>query len=432
MVDPLVVACMAFGLVLVLILIGFPIGIALGLVGVVGCFVAQGSASILAMTPFKAMDSFVLTALPLFIFMGQIFLVSGASEMVYKGASQVLSWAPGGLLLSNIGASALFAAISGSSSATAATITTVALPPLEKRGYDTRLTLGSLLAGGGLGILIPPSITMIVYGAVGEVSIGQLFAGGVIPGIMLAMLYMSYIATRAVINPRLAPREEVFSVKALLPAFGNFWPVMVLMSVVLGGIFGGVFTPTEAAAIGCTTVIVIGLMMRRITWRNMKDSLLKGLEISCMILFIIMAASLFSSFLAIFAVPAAFADFIAGLELSRIVVLLFIYLLYLFLGCFVDATSMMVMTIPTILPVIIALGFSPVWFGVVLILLCEMGQMTPPMGTLLYIVKSISGKRLEEVLAGVAPFFGILVFGLAVLTAFPRIILWLPSVTVGK
>ena len=429
--DPLLVALIGFGLVLVLIIIGFPIGIALGLVGVVGSFVSQGSASILAMTPFKALNSFVLTAVPLFIFMGQVFVVSGASERVYKGASKFLSWAPGGLLHSNIAACALFAAISGSSAATTATIATVALPSLEERGYDKKLTLGSLCGGGTLGILIPPSITMIIYGALGEVSVGRLFAGGVIPGIMLSVLYMLYIATRAVMNPKLAPKEEATDVKGLVLASKDFWPIVLLMSIVLGGIFGGVFTPTEAAAVGGATSIVIGLMLRRLTWRNMAASILKTLEISSMVLFVVLGASLFASFLAIFGVPTAFADFVVGSGMSKMVILLFIYLMYLFLGCFVDGTSMMVMTIPTVLPVVIILGFDPVWFGVALVMLVEMGLITPPMGTGLYILQGISGAPLEQVLAGAAPFFVLVLTSLILVTAFPHIALWFPTMIYG-
>jgi len=236
---------------------GIWIAVGMGIVALIALYFFQTGVTLVTHLPFGISNSFILTAIPLFIFMGTILQHCGASEMIYRGASKWLAWVPGGLFHSNIGSCALFAAISGSSVATQATIGTMAIPALRKRGYDEKIALGSLAAGGTLGILIPPSITMIVYGAIGGVSIGRLFAGGMIPGIVLSMMFMTYIAIRALRNPQLAPSEAPFSLRGVLSSFADLWPIFVLMVIVLGGIFTGFATPTEAAALGASGSLLI-------------------------------------------------------------------------------------------------------------------------------------------------------------------------------
>ena len=430
--DPIIVAVVVFTLLLIFLLSSLWVAAGLALVAVLGFHFYLGSSGLTPWIPFEATNSFILTAIPLFIFMGEILVHCGVSEMLYRGASRWLAWAPGGLLHSNIGACAFFAAISGSSPATAATIGTVALPALAKRGYDTKLSLGSLAAGGTLGILIPPSISLIVYGYLAEVSVGRLFAGGVIPGIILSGMFMAYIGIRAIKNPQIAPKETAFSLIGLVLAFKDFWPIIILMTIVLGGIFGGLVTPTEAAALGASSALLIALGMRRLTWRILRAALLSALETSCMIMFIVWAAKLVATLLAVMHVPAAFSMLILGSGLNKIVILLLIYLLYLFLGCFIDGLSAMIMTMSTVLPIMSSLGFDLIWFGVVLTVLIEVGMLTPPMGVNLFVIQGLSKRPLGEVITGSVPFFLIMILGIGVFTIWPGSILWLSSLVAGS
>lgn len=413
-----------------LILIGVPIGFALGMAATASFYIFSGNPKLIPLVAFDRVNNFILTAVPLFVLMGEILVHSGLSKGIYRGAASWLAWAPGGLLHANIGSCAFFAAISGSSPATAATIGTVAIPELEKRGYDTRLTLGSLAAGGTLGILIPPSVNLIFYGWLAEVSVARLFAGGILPGIMLSGMFMLYIAIRVIRNRTLAPREA-FSRRGLLLSFLDLWPLVVIMSIVLGGVFGGVVTPTEAAALGVTSALIIGFGLRLLTWQRLRDSLFATVAICSMILVVTVGASILASFLAIVGLPRTLAALVIGSGLSKWAILLMVYLLYLFLGCFMDGISAMLMTLPAILPIITGLGFDVIWFGVILVLFTEIGLLTPPVGVNVFVIKAISGKSLGDVFKGSAPFFLIMLVAVAVVTAFPSIITWLPKVIMG-
>ncbi|MBA7715679.1 C4-dicarboxylate TRAP transporter large permease protein DctM [subsurface metagenome] len=278
--------------------------------------------------------------------------------MIYSSASKWLAWAPGGLLHTNIAACAAFASISGSSPATAATIGSVAIPRMKERNYDTRLLLGSVAGGGTLGILIPPSITMIVYGMLSMTSVGALFAGGVLPGIMLSIMFMSYIAIRVIRNPKLAPREKFPTLKELFFSLIGMWPFFIMAVVVLGGIFGGFMTPTEAAAVGSSVAIIIGLILRKLNWQVFRVSVVEAVKTSVMVLFILMGAFVFAGFLADTRVPSAIAIYVASLGWSGLPILLAIYLLYIFLGCFIDPCSIMVITLPAILPILNNFGID--------------------------------------------------------------------------
>jgi tripartite ATP-independent transporter DctM subunit len=426
--NPILIGGICFLIALLLLLSSVPIAVGLGIAALIGFYTIQGSAGLMYFLPFKTTNSFILTAIPLFIFMGEVLMRTGLSERLYSGASRWLAWAPGGLLHSNIGSCTLFAAISGSSPVTAATIGTVAIPALEKRGYDTRLTLGSLAAGGTLGILIPPSISLIVYGALAETSVGRLFAGGIMPGIMLSVMFMAYIATVVMRNPSLAPKREHFSIKGLIISFKELWPIFLIMTIILGGIFGGVVTPTEAAALGAVSALIMALTLRQLNWNKLVDSLKATLETTSMILIIVVGASMLASFLAVVGLPRALTAVVIEFGLPKMIILLLIFLLYLFLGCFMDGVSAMVMTLPTVLPVLKVLGIDLIWFGVVLTVLIEIGMLTPPVGMNVFVIQGISGKSLTEVLRGSMPFFFILLLGLAIMTFFPIIVLWFPSI----
>jgi tripartite ATP-independent transporter DctM subunit len=272
---------------------------------------------------------------------------------------------------------------------------------------------------------------MIVYGMLAEASVGSLFAGGVIPGVIIAVMFMIYAAIRTVRNPAVAPTEAVFSAKGMVLGFLDLWPVAILMIIVLGGIFGGVFTPTEAAAVGSVSALIMALCLRRYTWQDFRASLKTAMEIACMVMFIVVAASLLSSFLAVTGVPRLISTYVLGIHLPGVAILIFIYLLYVILGCFIDGISAMVLTLPVILPIIVGLGYDPIWFGVVLVVLCEIGMITPPMGLNLFVIQGISKRDLSDVVAGSAPFFLIMLIGIALMTLFPSLVLWLPSLTRG-
>ena len=430
--DPFILTIVSFVVLFLLLAIGVHIAIALAMVGVIGFLIFYGNTGLAALVPFSTLDSFILTAIPLFIFMGEILVQCGASDMVYRGTSRLLAWLPGGLFHSNIGACAMFAAISGSSPATAATIGTVAIPELKKRGYDVNITLGSLAAGGTLGILIPPSINMIVYGVVAEESIGRLFAGGVVPGIILSGMFMTYIGFRVVRNARLAPKEAAFSIKGAALSFIDLWPLYILAIVVLGGIFGGFMTPTEAAALGASTSLLIAVALRRFSWALLKSSLASSLQTACMVLFIIVGASIMSSFLSRAGIPTAVAQMVVGSDVSNLVVLLSIYAIYIFLGCFIDPVSILLLTAATVIPIVEQMGFNLIWFGVIYVVLAEIGMITPPMGLNLFVIQGISREDLWKVVIGSMPFFFIMVVCLAIFTVFPAIVIWLPTLLFGN
>jgi len=429
--SPVILGGLVFLVLVLLLLTSLWIAVAIAMVGALGFLILRGDASLIAFVPYNTADSFILTAVPLFIFMGEVLVQCRASEMLYRGITKWLAWAPGGLLHSNIGACAVFASVSGSSVATAATIGTVAIPALRERGYDTRLSLGSLAAGGTLGILIPPSITMVIYGMLAETSVGRLFAGGVIPGIMLSGMFISYIAIRVALNPSLAPKEASFSLKAAVVALKDFWPAIVLAVIVLGGIFAGLYTPTEAAAIGSSTALIIALALRRLSWRVLRESLTNALETTCMVMFLVVGSYIFATLLSMLNMPQALVIMVKNAELSRWGILAFIYLLYLVLGCFIDCTSALIITAGVVIPLVEAAGFDLVWFGVVFVVLVEIGLLTPPMGINVFVIQGISKAPLNEIFAAVWPFFSIMILAIALFTVWPDIILWLPNLLFG-
>ncbi len=429
--DPILITAIAFAMALLFLFSGMHVGLALALAGILGFAIFHGRVNIASLVFFYSTNNFTLTAIPLFIFMGEILLRSGLSESIYRGTSRWFAWIPGGLLHSNIASCALFAALSGSSPATAATIGTVAIPSLKARGYDTKMTLGSLAAGGTLGILIPPSINMIVYAMIANQSVGKLFMGGVVPGITLSLLFMVYIAIRAISNEKLAPRDEAFSIKGLFLGIVEIWPVVILGTIILGGIFVGLVTPTEAAALGAFSAILISLVLRRLNWRILHDALRDALAVTCMVGMIYVGAMILTSFFGVMGLPQAIVDLVTASDFGKYQILIAVYFLYVVLGCFIDGVSAMVLTVPTILPILVLLGFDPIWFGVVLVVLVELGMITPPMGLNLFVIQGISKDPLEDVILGSVPYFGLMFICIALLTVFPFLVLWLPSVMMG-
>jgi C4-dicarboxylate transporter, DctM subunit len=415
---------------------GVWIGSSMGVVGLIGLSIIGGTSLWQSMGDilWNISNSFTLTAVPLFVFMGEIILRSGISKRFYDGISHWLRPIPGGLAHSNIVGCAIFAAISGSSTATALTIGTVALPEMRSRGYNDRFIMGSLAAGGCLGILIPPSIVMIIYGSMVQQSIANLFMAGVIPGILITLLFMVYILIRSLINPGLAPKEVLrANRRQMLIGVLNCWPIVALMGFVLGGIYFGIVTPTEAAGIGCSGAIGISLLYRELKWANFKLALTNAVAANCMVMFIIIGAQILTFAVVNANIARELSNFLVESQLTKWQFFVLICVMYAVMGCLIDGISMMLLTLPILYPAIEAMGFDGVWFGVVLVIMIEFGQITPPMGLNLVAIHSISGGRpLSEVAKGALPYIMLLGIIVVLLYLFPEIALWLPETMATK
>lgn len=393
----------------------------------------------LGLISWNANTSFVVVAVPLFIIMGEVLLRSGLSERLYVVLSLWLRGIPGGLMHSNIAACATFAAVSGSSVATAATIGSVALPSFRARGYDERLVLGSLAAGGTLGILIPPSINFIIYGVLMEVSIGRLYMAGVIPGVLLSLAFMAIILAAALVWPRVAPREPAAPWPERLRALVDMVPTVALIFLVLGTIYLGVATPTEAAAFGVTGALVLAALARRLSLRMLKAVCLSGARTTAMVMFILTGAFILNSVLAILGVPYAISQAVAASGLTPTATMILIVVFYLILGTFMDGFAMMVTTIPVILPILKAMNVDLIWFGVIAVLLTEAALISPPEGLNLYVIHGLRAggeptrnQTIMDVYIGVLPFFLAMVAAIVLLMVFPQLALWLPTTMHGN
>lgn len=373
-----------------------------------------------------SVNSFTLTAIPMFILMAEVLVQSGVGTQVYRGLAASVRSLPGGLLQTNILGCALFSAICGSSVATAAAIGTVALPELEERHYDRKLSAGTLAAGGTLGILIPPSIAMILYGAFTETSIAKLFMAGVLPGLVLTALFMGYVAVRTLLRPSLAPRQATTRQHLLLTA-SQLLPFAVLIGFVLGGIYFGLVTPTEAGAAGSAISLLIAVVWGRFGWREFQAAIRNSVRVSAGLLFIVLTAYLFAYALADAGIASSVTEWLVDLKLGRIQFIAMIFAMYLLLGCIIDSIGMMVLTVPLLHPVLLEYGVDPIWFGVVLVVMIEIGQITPPVGINLFVIQSIWTGRIGQVVAGTAPFVLIMIIFVALLTAWPELALYLPS-----
>lgn len=424
-ISAIVFAVILFGLLLA----GVWIAITLGMVGILGLLIVEPSIIRGAgVVTWDTLDSFVLTAVPLFLFMGAIILRSGISTKFYKGLSTWLDYIPGSLAHSNVLACTLFAAISGSSVATAAAIGAIAIPEMEKRGYDRAFTYGTLAAGGTLGILIPPSIPFILYGATIGESVARLFIAGVIPGLVLSGIFIIYVALRTALNPKLVPRAETRATWGeRLRGAVDVFPILFLMLLVLGGIYFGIATPTEAAALGAVGALLMAVVYRRLTWEVLKQSLFDAVKTNCMLLFIVVGAQIMSLAMVTAGIPRAMVAVISGFQVSPTAIFAFICILYLILGCFLDAISLMLLTLPVVYPVMTALGYDPVWFGVVLVLLLEIGLITPPVGMNLFVIQGMARQPLSLVSRGAFPFVILMCIMIVILTIWPGLALWLPA-----
>ncbi|MFC1979595.1 TRAP transporter large permease [Chloroflexota bacterium] len=429
--SPFVIGIIGIFVLFLLFAFQMHIGVALGLVGLVGFSCLAGldkGLPILGLSPYSTSFSYSFTVIPLFVLMGEFISRSGLGREIYHTAYQWVGPFPGGLAMATVAGCAGFAAVSGSSTATAATLGTVSLPEMKRYKYDSAFSTGALAAGGTLGILIPPSVTFILYGQLAEQSIGQLFIAGILPGILLATMFMLYIYIRTRLNPAIGPRGPKVDLKDKLISLKGSWGILVLFLLVIGGIYFGIFTPIEAAGIGALGAFFFSLGTRRLTWQVIRGSLNATVQTTAMIMVIIIGAMIFSYFLAISRIPFELANFTTTSGLPNYVVLSLIFLIFLALGCIMSGFAVIILLVPIVFPAIVALGFDPIWFGVIVVVLIEMGLVTPPVGMNVYVIGGIAKDvPMYTIFRGVIPFFLVMLVGLIILVLFPQISLFLPS-----
>ncbi len=419
-----------------LLLMSFPIAVIMVVVGVIGGMLLYGWPLLNSMGPviWGVQNENILTAIPLFILLGELLLRSGIADRMYGALALWLNRLPGGLLHTNIGCCSLFAATSGSSVATAATVGTVALPNLNARGYGARQSLGSLAAGGTLGILIPPSVNLLIYGSLANESIGQLFIAGIIPGVLLTLLFMLYIAAESFVipvsdgaaEPRVALSEKIAALRHLVPP-------TIIFAVVMGSIYLGIATPTESAALGVVVALFFAAREGKLSLEFFDNCFRQTAKTTGMILLIITAAFMLNVTLALGGIAQTMTSWVAAFGLSPTMLLIALIVFYLFLGMFMDVLSMQVLTIPVALPIVTAVGIDPIWFGIFIVLMCELGMITPPVGMNLYVVQGVrtDGGPFRDVVLGAIPYALIMILFTILLIYFPGIVTWLPETMSG-
>ena len=406
------------------------IGIALFLVGLGGFafFTELPFGSIMSNVVWNNTSGSAMMALPMFVWMGEILFRSKISQNLFNGLTPWMDRIPGRLLHVNIFACTFFAAVSGSSAATTATVGKITVPELKERGYDQRIAVGSLAGAGTLGFLIPPSMMMLVYGIIGDVSIGKLFIAGFLPGVLIAGLFSTYIVLRCILQPNLAPAgAEGHNWVQRIRAIPEIAPVLFLILVVLGSLYAGWATPTEAGAVGVVGSLVFALISRSLDRKVFVESLMGAVKTSCMIMLIVMGASYLSVVVGYLGITRKLTLFVTGMGLSPYVLILILSLLYILLGCLVDGFSMIVMTTPIVLPMITASGFDPVWFGIYLVLMIELAQITPPVGFNLFVISSLNNDDILTIARAAFPFFALMALATALVTVFPQIVMVLPN-----
>ncbi|MFM7331477.1 MAG: TRAP transporter large permease [Brachymonas sp.] len=409
---------------------GVWIGLALSGVAWIGMslFSARPAGDAMVTTIWGSSSSWTLTALPLFIWMGEILFRTRISQDMFRGLAPWMQALPGRLLHTNVAGCTIFAAVSGSSAATCATIGKMTLPELKKRGYPDDIVIGTLAGAGTLGLLIPPSIIMIVYGVTAEVSISKLFIAGVIPGLMLAVLFSGYIIFWALRNPTLVPpRDPIMSFAQKLSESSSLIPVVLLIIAVLGSIYAGIATATEAAGVGVVGSLVLAATQRSLSWQTFKGSLMGATRLYCMIALILAGASFLTLAMGYIGLPRHLAEWISSLGLSQFTLLMALMVFYIILGCFLDGISMVVLTMGVILPTIIKAGIDPLWFGIFIVVVVEMAQITPPVGFNLFVLQGMTGRQLPYIAKVTLPMFFMMVLAVVLLYVFPGLITWLPQ-----
>lgn len=428
--DPLTLGIVGIILLVVLIFMGVPVAYASAFVGISGLFMMRGSLTAFGLAgiiPYANSASYSFSVLPLFIAIGFLALYAGITSGAYEAARIWVGRAPGGLATATIFASASFAAVSGASTASTSVFTRLAIPEMEERGYSRTLAAGVVAVGGTLAALIPPSAILVIYGIIVEESIGRLLLAGLVPGLISIVVYITVITIVVKVNPSLAPRLEPTSMLQKLKALTQIWGVLAVVGIILGGIYLGWMTPTESAAIGAA--IILGLaMFKRMSFSNLKEGMLETIKTTAMIFMVIWGVMVFVRFLAFTGLPAEVTAVVTGLDVPPIVILFGVIVMYILMGMILDGLGMMMLTLPVVFPAIIGLGYDPIWFGVLLVKLIEVGMITPPVGLNCYVVHGVRPDiPLEEVFKGVTPFLIGEAVIIGILVAFPEVVLFLPN-----
>ena len=429
--TPTLVGILGLLALFIFIFSNMPVGFVMAAIGFIGfsyLVTVDAAMNLMAIDLFEVFGSYNLTVIPLFILMGQIAFHSGISSRLFNVAYKFIGHWPGGVAIATVGACTGFSAISGSTNATAATMAAVALPEMRKYGYDDKLATGVVAAGGSMGILIPPSVIFILYGIMTEQSIGKLFVAGIIPGLLLTLFFIAAILIWAKITPEIAPRGPKTSWKEKAVSLFGLIETIVLFIIVMGGLFLGFFTPTEAGGVGAFGALVIAVVRRNISFSGLVQSLFETTRISCMILVIVAGATIFGHFLAVTRIPFDIANFVVGFNLPPWVIMSLILFVYLIGGCFIDALALIMLTVPIFFPVITTLGYDPIWFGVIIVLITQIGVITPPVGINVYVVSGVAvDVPLHVIFKGVLPFLIALAVQTLILIPFPQIALFLPG-----
>jgi len=424
--NTFLITSMLFGL----LAIGVPVGFALVTAGSLGLYVVGGwdaVVGVLTTTPLSSAGSYELISVPLFILMAEFVILSGVADNLFKAAATWVGRVPGGLGMATALAGAGFGAISGSSTAAAATLSSTTMPAMLKQGYEPRLAGGVVAISGTLAMLIPPSIALVLYGIIADVSIGKLLVGGVIPGLLVMLVIMATVWVLVMLNPEAAPRGRSYTLREKFASLRVVGPMVFLFMAVTGVIYTGIATPTEASGLGAFGAFLIALKERKVNRASLSRALVRAAHASCMIIMIVVCAKVFGYYFTLTQSTQAIVQWVSHLDVHRLVVMSIILCGYLVLGCMMDQVAILILTVPIVLPVVTALGFDPVWFGVIVIVMAEVGLVTPPVGLNVFVVARYARRPLGEIFSGVWPHVFSHLLLVAVMVAFPAIVLWLPS-----
>jgi C4-dicarboxylate transporter, DctM subunit len=429
--SPLATGLVGFIILLVLIALRAPVGLALAVTGFVGLWVLHGldtAVFVLSTEPVATLNGYTLSVLPLFLLMGSFAVRAGLSEGLFKAANAFVGHRRGGLAMASVVACGGFGAVCGSSLATVTTMAKISIPEMLRYNYSPKLAAGAIAAGGTLGILIPPSLVMIIYAFLTETSVGKLFAAGIIPGAVATLLYVIAVVILMRFKPELGPAAQRLAWRARFATLRDVWGVVALFALVMGGIFIGAFSPTEGAAVGAFGALVLGVANRRIDWAGFVACIKETMQVSAMIFFIVIGISIFDYFMQASRVPEELGAYVAGLQLSPATVMAGIILFLVLLGCVMDSIAIVFLTTPFLFPIIVHLGYDPVWFGIVMVVIVEFGLITPPFGMNVFVISKMTPEvSTWGAFEGVAPFIASDIVRVAIFLVFPGLVLWLPN-----
>lgn len=433
--NPTLIGIIGIVVMVLLFLTRMPVAYVMGMIGFIGFSIIvslKGGLNLLAKSYYETFSSYGLTTVPLFILMGQLAFNSGISRRLYDTAYKYLGNIRGGLAITTVSACTAFGAVCGSSAATAATMATVGLPEMRRKKYADELAAGSVASGGGLGMIMPPSVVLIVYGVLTEQSIGKLFVAGIFPALLVTLLFIIAILIWCSFRPEQGPKGESFPWKVKFKSLLDLSETLAVFALVMGGLFIGLFTPTEAAAVGVFGVMLVSIIRRQLSWENFVAALYETLRTSCMVMMLIAGAEVFGKFLAVTRIPFNIASWIGGFDLPAFLVLGMVIIVYFMGGCFMDSLALVMLTVPIFYPLVLDLGYDPIWFGIIIVMVTEMGVITPPVGINVYVVFGVArglpgGMELESIFKGIFPFMLAVLVGIIILFIFPQIILYLPN-----